>query len=163
MRTRLVLALLSIPVVTAAAVQPAQAQRDGDGERTVTIYRDRDGYRDRIRIPVERARIVRERLEATRRYRERAVHARIEAARYRERALRDRLESRRYREAIRLRNQYRHRDGERYPYEVRRRRSDWVDLALRAADARYHDRFERRDGRRWRHVGRGVYIDIDLY
>lgn len=178
MRTRLLLVPLSISVLCAVAPDAASAQRDGDRERTVTIYRDRDGYRDRIEIPAEaRRRAVRARVEAQR-YRERALHdarryrersrleaqvyrarALHEAERYRTRAVREQLEARRYRDVIRLRNQYRYRDRERYRYD--RRRSDWVDIALRAAEARHRDHYDH--GRRYRHVGRGVYIDIDLY
>jgi len=137
MRTRLLLALLAVPVLAAALPRDAAAQRH-HRDRVVRVHRDGRGYRDRIYIPSHR-------------YKEPSARYRYDDRRYRD--------DYRYRDAYRYRDQYRYRDRDRYRYEYRRRHTNLVDLILIAAsEARYHDRHGHR-GRRVRH-DRGIYIDL---
>ncbi|MFL5542999.1 MAG: hypothetical protein ACJ8J0_28730 [Longimicrobiaceae bacterium] len=141
MRTRLLLALVAVPVLAAALPRDAAAQRHRD--RVVRVHRDGRGYRDRIYIPSHR-------------YKEPSVRYRYDDRRYRD-DYRYRNEHR-YRDEYRYRDQYRYRDRDRYRYEYRRRHTNLVDLILlAAAEARYRDRYGHRSGRRIRH---GVYIDL---
>lgn len=146
MRTRLLLALVAVPVLAAALPRDAAAQRHRD-HRRVFVYRDGRGYRDRIYIPSHR-------------YKEPSVRYRYDDRRYRDD---DRYRDNyrygnddRYRDDYyRYRDQYRYRNRDRYRYEYRRRRVSLVDLILIAAgEGRYRDRY--RHGRS-RH---GVYIDL---
>lgn len=132
MRTRLLLALVAVPVLAAALPRDAAAQRHRDRDhRRVYVYRDGRGYRDRIYIPSHR---------------------------YKEPSVRYRYDDRRYRDEYRYRDQYRYRDRDRYRYEYRRRHTNLVDLILvAAAEARYRDRYGHRSRGRVRH---GVYIDL---
>jgi hypothetical protein len=137
MRTRLLLALVAVPVLAAALPRDAAAQRHRD--RVVRMHRDGRGYRDRIYINSHR-------------YKEPSVRYRYDDRRYRD--------DYRYRDEYRYRDQYRYRDRDRYRYEYRRRHTNLVDLILIAAnEARYRDRYGHRHGRRVRH-GAGIYIDL---
>jgi len=136
MRTRLLLALLAVPILGAALPADAAAQRD----RVVRVYRDGDGYRDRIYIPIHRSH---------------------RSHRYREPAVRYRYDDRRYRDGYRIRTQYRYRDRDRYRYDYRRHHTSLADLILIAAsEGRHRDRYRHRHVRR---TGHGARIYIDLY
>jgi hypothetical protein len=140
MRTRLLLALLAIPVLGAALPQEAAAQRDRDDAR-VRVYREGRVYRDRIYIPSHRERVY----VRSHRYRDRDARYRIEERRYRDA----------YRDRYRIRDQYRYRDRDRYRYEYRRHRASVADLILVAAGEALY-----RGHRHSRHCGHDIYIDL---
>jgi hypothetical protein len=152
MRTRLLLALLSIPVVCAVVPRPAAAQRYRDHGR-VSVYRDGRGYRDRV-------------YTSRYRYKEPTVYRRTfryrdDDYRYRDDDYRYRDDDYRYRDELYYRNQYRYRDRDRYRYEYRRR-TNIADLILIAArEAAYRDRYSDRRRHSRRHPrGVGIYIDL---
>jgi hypothetical protein len=128
MRPTLLLALFAVPVVLAAAPRPAAAQRAyRDHGRTVYVYRDGRGYRDRIFIP-------------THRYKEPEVRYRAVARR----------PAHRYGGDYRYRDGYRYDDGYAYRGGYRpHRRAGLADLLLWAARARY-DGYRYRDGYSYR-------------
>ncbi|MFL5383061.1 MAG: hypothetical protein ACJ8GN_11140 [Longimicrobiaceae bacterium] len=138
MRTRLLLALLAVPVLGAALPSDAAAQRHRD--RVVRVHRDR-GYRERIYIPSHRERIY----VSSHRYKDRDARYRIEERRYRDA----------YRDRYRIRDQYRYRDRGRYRYEYRRHRTSLSDLVLIAAGEALS-----RGHRHSRHCGHGRYTDL---
>lgn len=140
MRTRLLLVVLSIPVLCAVVPRHADAQRDRARSR-VYVNRDGRGYRDRIYIPRHR-------------YKEPVVRYRYDDRHRDQYRYRDDY---RYRDELRYRNQYRYRDRDRYEY--RRHRTSIGDLILIAArEAAYRDRYRHRHGRGGR--GIGIYIDL---
>jgi hypothetical protein len=146
MRTRLLLVLLSIPVLSAAIAHPAAAQRHRDHGR-VYVYRDGGGYRNRIYIPRHR-------------YKEPVLRYRYDDRRYHDQ-YRYRDDDYRYRDEYRYRNQYRYRDNDRYRYEYRRRGVNIADLILIAArEAAYRDRYYRHRHTRRYPRGVGIYIDL---